>query len=225
MKRIDLNVDLGEGSPDDQSLMALASSANVCAGEHAGSRVLALETMALAREACLRVGIHPGYPDRANFGRVGIGATGLDPTLVRASLLDQCRFGMAEGAAYLKPHGAFYNESASEGWAFECLCACLRETGLPLLGLAATAHESAAESVGVGFFREGFADRGYGEGGRLLPRGGPGAMLAPAEAAAQAVRLAAGVDSLCVHGDGPQASETLHRVRAALVGAGYEVGA
>ena len=71
-RKIDLNVDIGEGFPHDRELLAFASSANVCCGTHAGSRELTIETVELCREHGLRVGAHPGYPDRASMGRQSI---------------------------------------------------------------------------------------------------------------------------------------------------------
>ena len=73
---------------------------------------------------------------------------------------------------------------------------------------------------------EAFADRGYTESGRLVPRSAPGALLTePGAAAEQAVRLAADgrFGSLCVHGDTPGAARIAAAVRVALAAAGHEL--
>ena len=67
--RIDLNCDLGEGAPSDADLMPLITSANVCCGAHAGGPADSLAALRLAAAYGVRVGAHPGYPDREHFGR------------------------------------------------------------------------------------------------------------------------------------------------------------
>src|SRR5262249_902112 len=67
---LDLNADLGEGVGTDAELLALVTSANVSCGAHAGDPAGIYTTLELAAEREVVVGAHPGYPDRANFGRV-----------------------------------------------------------------------------------------------------------------------------------------------------------
>ncbi len=226
MSRVDLNVDLAEGYPFDGALMKLASSVNVCMGAHAGSPGLTGDAVAEAIERGLRWGAHPGYPDRDGMGRRPWSEAGLSEKMTRGSLLAQAVAAQSLGATYLKPHGAFYNETTQPclelGWLEEAL----RETGLALLGTAGSEHERAARRNGVAFIAEGFADRAVGPDGRLLPRSHPGAVLTdPAEAAAQAVSLLGRVDSICVHGDTPGCVDVLRAVREAVEAAGYGVGA
>src|SRR5476651_1132837 len=73
-KTIDLNVDIGEGFPYDRELLKFASSANVCCGVHAGSDELSRETVALCKTQRVRIGAHPGYPDRESMGRIAMQA-------------------------------------------------------------------------------------------------------------------------------------------------------
>lgn len=227
MKRIDLNCDLGEGQPHDRALLQLASSANVCCGAHAGSLELTHTTIALCREHGVRIGAHPGVPDRAGMGRRPLEP--LTPT-TRASLLDSLReqtnFVVGLGATYLKPHGELYNAAAKRQDVAEVLTLVLTEFGLPLLGLPETLHTKIAGRAGVRFYREAFADRRYTSEGTLVPRSESGAVLeSPEEAAEQALRLAPNVDSLCVHGDSPNCVLMLSTVRASVLASGYEVAA
>src|SRR5436305_4254792 len=106
-RRVDLNVDIGEGFPYDEALLAFATSANVCCGEHAGSWELTCETVELCKRKGTRIGCHPGFPDRAHFGRRVPARSEGDEYLSSIKLqvehfLSRCQ------AAYLKPHGAFY---------------------------------------------------------------------------------------------------------------------
>ena len=66
---IDLNCDLGEGCPHDAEVMPLITSANVACGFHAGDPATAFATLALAAKHGVRVGAHPSFPDREDFGR------------------------------------------------------------------------------------------------------------------------------------------------------------
>jgi UPF0271 protein len=85
---------------------------------------------------------------------------------------------------------------------------------------------------GLKVAREIFADRVYSDAGSLVERSCPGAVLQDTEyAAARALamvlevtlsgrRLAAGIDSTCVHGDSPNAVAMAKVVRARLEDAG-----
>jgi UPF0271 protein len=223
VKRIDLNVDIGEGFPFDGELLKFATSANVCCGEHAGSWELTLATIDLCRHEGVRIGMHPGFPDRENMGRV------MPPewsAVYSASLLAQAKKFMeaAPATAYIKPHGAWYNAIAAtdETFAVELVDILemypIRAMVLPVAGIA---HRMPDRVI-----TEGFADRGYDESGRLLPRGTPGAILHdPDEIRAQAMRLAGEVDSICLHGDTPGCVEFAEMLYSALQDAGFEVAA
>jgi UPF0271 protein len=229
VKRIDLNADLGEGAPNDGALLEWVTSANVGCGEHAGSWELTQQTVARCKELGVRIGAHPGYPDRKGLGRVSPSARQRKAWL--ASVREQTlRFVEAFEPAYLKPHGALYNDAAKgEVWAIEALMALLVESGLPLMGLAESGpdgpvHAAIAQLAGVPFLPEGFVDRGYDARGFLLPRGTPGALLkSPETASAQALALAGKCRSLCVHGDSPGCVEIATAVRVALEGSGWSV--
>lgn len=111
------------------------------------------------------------------------------------------------GASYLKPHGAFYHDSQEPGAAAVLLAECLAECGLPLVGFPGTHHEK----LGI-FWAEGFAERGYGADGRLLPRDQPGALLTGREEI-QAQCRALRADTICVHGDSPGCVDIIRWVR------------
>lgn len=223
-KTKDLNADIGEGFPKDQALCRVISSANVCCGAHAGSWQLTTDTVEHCRLHGIRVGAHPGYPDRSSMGRTPLQGTP-DWRDAVISLSEQVTAMSAFGdVAYLKPHGAFYNESLDEGPAFECLVELLQECGLPLMGMPGTAHVRAAREAGVRLIAEGFPDRRYTSEGRLWNRAEPGAVLSDAAMIAEnALLLAPKVESLCIHGDELGALENARAVRQALEEHGYEV--
>lgn len=251
-KTIDLNVDIGEGFPFDRDLLSFASSANICCGAHAGSHDLTRETVDLCLQQRVRIGVHPGYPDRESMGRISL-KSGQEREYLK-SIFDQVTqfIGVAK-PSYLKPHGAFYGDTAivlPDNWrtavrqspppasAYEAsglylaqfpgvqsLILLLRMYRLPLMGLHATAHKEIATRAGTEIFREGFGDRGYLANGTLIPRGQPGAILSQGESIKeQVLRLAPSVDSICLHGDTPHSLDYAETVFKTLVDAGYGVG-
>lgn len=231
MKCIDLNVDIGEGAGFDEALLAVATSANVGLGAHAGSWEETLATLALCRARGVRIGAHPGFPDPEYYGRRG--PTDDEWPEWRESVIQQvCSLLTVCRPDYLKPHGALYNATARArvGSALaDLLVEILRRADVPLMGQPALrpggpAHAAIAEQAGVGFWREGFADRGYEARGFLIPRGEPGAILTePDDIRRQVEWLAPQVDSICLHGDTPGCVAFAELVRSTLVDLGYEV--
>lgn len=222
MDPVDLNADLGEEVTDDAALLAVVSSANVACGYHAGSTAIMRAVCEQAAARGVSVGAQVSYDDRENFGRV---ARDVAYDVLRAQVADQIgTLGTIAAAAgttlrYVKPHGALYHRVIDDP---RQAAAVLDGSGeLPVLGMPGELLTAAA-AVGRRVWREGFPDRGYGPDGRLLPRGEPGALLDDEDAiAVQAVRLAAEVDSVCVHGDSPGAVAHAIAVRRALEGTGH----
>lgn len=229
--RIDVNVDIGEGFAYDDELIKLATSANVCCGAHAGSRELTLETIEKCKRAGVRIGMHPGFPDRASMGRSLPRPDEADRWF--ESLLDQAdSFMKAYKAAYFKPHGAWYNLLCSpsripnelNGMASGMLFGfCRRYVISPML--ADCAPYEHLKLYGCPPIREGFADRAYDKRGFLVPRGQPEAMLEdPETIAKQVTKLALQCQSICVHGDSEGCTAILELVVKTLEDGGYEVG-
>lgn len=225
MTRPDLNIDLGElpGEPDE--LYRLADRVNVACGGHAGDARSMRLACDLAREANARLGAHPSFDDRENFGRV---ALDIPPSELHQTVAHQCftlaRIALDAGmrVGHVKPHGALYHVLARDLRRARAFVLAVRETlgDVAIVGPPKGALHKAAGDLP--YLREGFADRGYAPGGTLLPRGTPGALIeSPEEAARQALRLAAtgDYDTLCVHGDSPHALEVARAVSAALRGA------
>lgn len=217
MPAIDINADIGEGMPWDDELMEIVTSVNVGLGEHAGKWEDSLRTMERARAKGLRVGFHPGFPDRENFGRRM--PTAIEEEKWCISVMMQ----MAEAYRdfkpdYVNPHGALYHFLLTDNGDMAWLAPWLDVYQLPFMGLPDSFHAEIAAEAEVLFIREGFAERGYREG-KLIPRGEPGAELTDLdEIVQQALRLATHVDSICIHGDRVGCVEIAFAVRDALVG-------
>ena len=221
MKSVDINSDLGEGFPNDHRLLALVTSASVSCGAHAGGRESILSTFTGASRLGVAVGAHPGYPDRAGFGRIEqtITANGVLRLIVgQFEGLNALAGEVGLTLQFLKPHGALYNQAQRDEEIARGVIAAASRLALPLLGQPASLLERLAVDSGVRFVAEGFPDRRYRADGRLVPRRQPDAMLHdPAEIEAQVVRFVAeGLSTLCIHGDDPRAMETAENVRAVL---------
>jgi UPF0271 protein len=225
---IDLNCDLGEGMGGDADVLPLITTANVACGFHAGDPATAFATVAAAAKLGVRVGAHPGFPDREHFGRRDLDRS-------EQQVYEDCvyQIGALAGIAracgttlsHVKAHGALYNRACRDERYARPVVAAAELFGLPLLGLPGS--RLAALSTGrCPFFAEGFADRGYRADGSLVPRSEPGAFVEdPAAAVEQAIRLARehAVRTLCVHGDNPQALAFVRALHDGLTAAGFQV--
>ena len=220
---IDLNADLGEGAGTDAALMPLITSANISCGAHAGDDTTIRAALRLARQNGVRIGAHPGYPDRANFGRTPVDKPSdeLTDKLIEQvrSLLDRANeLGLT--VAYLKPHGALYNQAAADSSFAEMVCAVAEAAGLPLVGLPESQMETISLLEGIPFYSEGFADRRYNPDGTLVPRSEPNAVLCDANEVVQQVLSlieSTRVRTICVHGDTPDAVAFTAAVREQLL--------
>lgn len=244
---IDLNSDLGEGfgpwaMGNDAALLDLVSSANIACGGHASDPDTMQATLALARARGVVVGAHPGYADPLGFGRRIIPMT---PEAIGRMIAAQ--IGALQGVAalagvpvrYVKLHGALANLAADDAAvAHAVVQAVAAIKGLAVLAISGTVLEDVARDAGLPVYSEIFADRAYLANGRLAPRARPDAVLHDAdEAAARLLRfLETGLmpsvdgppvrlraDSICVHGDSPDAVAMAQQIRAQLTAQGVTI--
>jgi UPF0271 protein len=221
---IDLNADLGEEVTDDAALLEVVSSANVACGYHAGTEAIMRSVCEEAVRLGVSVGAQVSYADRENFGRVARDVAGevlREQVADQVGLLSQIAAAAGTGVRYLKPHGALYHRVLDDD---EQAAAVLAGSGsLPVLGMPGRMLALAGD-LGRATLLEGFPDRGYAADGRLLPRDRPGAVLDDEDlVAANAVRLADSVDSLCVHGDNPGAVAHARACRRSLEASGWSL--
>jgi len=223
---IDLNCDMGElaGDSHEAALMEFITSANIACGGHAGDEGIMERTARLAMERGVRIGAHPGYPDPANFGRLEMPMS--DEEIARTVYAQIVRLEavvhkLGASIAHVKPHGALYNAAVrNQGVARAIGEGVARwNRGAPVFGLAGSPMLDVWRGMGLPVAGEAFADRRYEPDGSLRARQFADALITdPAEAAAQAVRLAreGRAQTICVHGDTPGAVAILKAVRHAL---------
>jgi UPF0271 protein len=221
--RVWLNCDMGElaDAALEEALMAHVDAANIACGGHAGDEPAMRRTIALALRHGVRIGAHPGYPDRAHFGRLELTMELPD---VAATVEEQVRrLAALTHVAHVKPHGALYNAAARNPALARAIAEGVARwsTGVVLVGLASSPMLDVWRAMGFQTAAEGFADRRYEQDGSLRSRKLPGALITdPRAAAAQAVRLAGSADTVCIHSDTPGAVEIAKVVRSALEGSG-----
>jgi UPF0271 protein len=195
------------------------------------------ETVALARAHGVGIGAHPGYEDRAGFGRA---ERAVGPDEAAALVLRQTEaLAQVAGAdlRHVKLHGALYNQVGRDpGLAAAVAAALAREwPRLIVFAPAGSRLAAATRAAGLAVAEEVFADRGYRGDGTLVPRNQPGALIQDeTQAAAQVLGLAlrgevAAVDgtrcrlkadTVCLHGDSPRVVEFALRLRRELAVAG-----
>jgi 5-oxoprolinase (ATP-hydrolysing) subunit A len=245
VKSIDLNCDMGEmpqavADGTQEALMAFLTSVNIACGGHAGDEVTMRTTVEQALGRNLAIGAHPGYADRANFGRLELD---LSPEASAESVFEQVSK-LAEIAAkcgariaHVKAHGALYNQAARESAVAQAVASGVARwrRDVVLVGLAGSPMLDVFRGAGFAVAAEAFADRRYEPDGSLRSRKFADALiLNPAEAAAQALRIAENgsaiaqdgteiriqAQTICIHGDTPGAVKIAAAVAQRLTDAG-----
>jgi UPF0271 protein len=245
---VNLNADLGESfgawhMGRDDEMLALVNSANVACGFHAGDPAVMRRTVALAKKHGVSVGAHPSFPDLQGFGRrrMDIAEAELEAMLIYQIGALQA-IAKAEGTAvtHVKPHGALNNMACVDAKLARSVARAVRAVDPALILLAPVLSQlvEAGHEAGLPVVGEVFADRAYADDGTLVPRSQPGAVLHGADEcvahvlrivetgalhSVNGVRLPVAVQSICVHGDDPQAVATAKAVGDALRAAGWKL--
>ena len=240
MKRqIDLNADLGEGASGENELLGLVSSASIACGFHAGDPATMSATILAAQAAGVAIGAHPSLDDRKNFGRTELPVS---PQEVFALVAYQVgafhaiAHSLGVEPRHVKPHGALYNMAARDSALAEAVAHAVLAVSAELILFApgGSALAQAGEAIELRVAREVFADRNYEPNGALVARTQPNALLHDAEEAAARVlrmlrdgvvravdgsEIALQADTVCVHGDTPDALAFATQLRQHLAAA------
>jgi UPF0271 protein len=238
---VDLNSDIGESFGAykigmDEEIAKFISSANIACGFHAGDPMVMDRTVDISKRNGVAVGAHPGFPDLAGFGRRNMD---ISPAEAKNYIVYQIgalqAFCRSRGIKmqHVKAHGALYNMAAVD----EKLASAIAEAiaavdeNLICVGMANTAMQRAAEKAGLKFACEVFADRNLNPDGTLVSRKLPNAVIHDEELACKRVlrMVKEGVveavdgslvkvkaDTICVHGDNPQAVEFANKIKKTL---------
>jgi UPF0271 protein len=247
---VDLNCDVGESFGvytlgRDAEILEFVTSANIACGFHAGDPATMRKTVHLALEKHVAIGAHPGFPDLIGFGRRVIETSPQEAQdLVTYQVGALLAFVRAEGATlrHVKPHGALYNMAARNAALARAIADAVQRVDpqLVLVGLSGSELVRAGEDAGLATASEVFADRTYQADGSLTPRQRPGATITdPLEAARRVVgmiergsvlseqgtEVPVRADTVCIHGDTPDAVAYARAIRQHFAAAGMEVRA
>ncbi len=228
-----INCDLGEGFNIAPEIMPLIGAANIACGGHAGDNETMTNCIQLAKKHGVLIGLHPGYPDRENFGRKTMDISTLDlwDTLAaQISNFMRIAQGLKANIHHIKLHGALYHDiaydeglsrifiSVIKNYSKEWVIFCPPDSTLAITG----------KHAGYTIWGEGFLDRNYHDNGQLLSRIEPSALITDPTLAFKNVqqiiqtgsiktisgmKLPLKIDTLCIHGDNPKVLEILNYLR------------
>ena len=241
--RMDFNSDIGESFGaytigSDAEVIRHITSANVACGFHAGDPGWMRRTVQMAEQHGVAIGAHPGFPDLRGFGRRNLAVS---PEEARDDVTYQigalAAFTSTKRLQHVKPHGAIYNMAVKNDDLAEGICEGVLQADprLIITVLAGSRWVDIARRLGLRVARETFVDRAFNADGTLVPRGTPGAVIHDvAHVIERAVRIATErtvcaatgetipmeADTMCLHGDNPEAAKLAAAVRSAFDAAG-----
>ncbi len=226
---VDLNCDVGEGLNNEAELMPFISSCSVACGAHAGVVKTIIKTIKLALKHGVKVGAHPSFPDKENFGRkiMNIPSAELQQSLERQiNLINTHVQGLGAALHHVKPHGALYNLAANDAETAQIVINAIKNTveSAFLYVPYNSIIEKLAQQNGLNVKVEAFADRNYNTNLTLVSRRLPKSVITNKKlVAAHLVRMilnkeVISIDGIgvkidaqtfCIHGDNPRAIEVL----------------
>jgi len=228
-KVIDINCDVGEGIGNEALIFPFISSCNIACGGHAGDAHSMREMVQLAKKNKLKIGAHPSYPDKLNFGRVHMQmskAKFRESIQEQLAALDATLLQEEVAMHHIKAHGALYNDLAGDprlaSEFLKNIAPYKQQCYLYVPYGSAIATE--ATRYGFNFLYEAFGDRAYTNNYSLAPRRLAGAVIEDPDTVLrqlllmireQKVRTLNGSDipmeahTFCIHGDTPSALQIL----------------
>ncbi len=237
---IDINCDTGEGQENEAQLFPHISSCNIACGGHAGDEGSIEKCIALAQQYGVRIGAHPSYPDRKNFGRISLS---IPPDELIQSIRNQLDVFMLAlnrkqaSLHHIKPHGALYNDMVKDRALAEFFIKGIKPyiNGVKLYAPydSALANIAAQQQIEVSF--EAFVDRNYNSDLSLVSRAKPDALIHQPESVIEhlarmvqrgEVRTVDGetipikAHTFCIHGDTTSALQILTYLVQELPGRG-----
>ena len=238
---MDINCDMGEIPrllKDNvySDLMDHVTSINLACGGHAGDLSMMRELVRIAKRKNVRIGAHPSYPDRENFGRLVLE---MDSEELLRSICDQVRslIKIAEeesvSISHIKPHGALYDQAAKDAHLARVIGSAVDrvEPDLDIICLSGSSMVRILEDMGLKVVQEAFADRTYERDGGLRDRRSDRALITDPQKAADQARsiiedkkiitldgseISVQAQTLCIHSDTPNAIAIAQEVRLVL---------
>ncbi|MFK8046009.1 MAG: 5-oxoprolinase subunit PxpA [Crocinitomicaceae bacterium] len=227
-KLIDINCDLGEGAGNDAQLMPYLSSCNIACGGHFGGKQTITDTIGLAKKHHVKVGAHPSFPDRENFGRklMTISDRELQKS-IHHQIMNFKQLCDEENVElnHIKLHGALYNLAANSADMAQLMMETFAQTGLHCK--LYVPYQSELSKIKQNQFEtchEAFIDRSYNADLSLVNRSEKNALITSPEqgwkqlyqiikhqeiTSIQGEKITILADTFCIHGDQDKAVEMM----------------
>jgi UPF0271 protein len=231
---IHINCDMGEGLGNEHLFMPYISACNIACGGHAGDAETIHRVVSLAKKYGVRIGAHPSYPDRENFGRISmeISEENLSETIQKQiSLIENLCKSLDVEIQHIKPHGALYNDITKEpalaNYFLNAIEPYKKRYKLYVPDKSVVEKEALRRNFNLVY--EAFADRNYHDDLTLVSRKEKGAVLTNIDQITQhiqrinnqgKVRTISGkeipikADTFCVHSDTENAVEIVKQIHA-----------
>lgn len=172
---IDINCDVGEGIGNESALFPYISSCNIACGGHAGDLDTMSEVVRLAKKFRIKVGAHPSYPDRENFGRKSLK---IEKGLLKESIgkqinsLETILKSADMELHHIKAHGALYNDIAGDLNLSKIFLESIQayKDHVMIYVPYGSVIEEEASKQGYNISREAFGDRNYNDDLSLVSR-------------------------------------------------------
>ncbi|SEM23122.1 UPF0271 protein [Aquimarina amphilecti] len=226
-----MNSDVGEEAGFDEEIMPYISWCNIACGVHAGNDKVIQETIDLALRHEVKIGAHPSYPDRENFGRIVMDISYSDLVETLTTQIQKVKSFVEERGGrlhHVKPHGALYNEAVKNEEVANAIIQSVKNIDKSL-GVITTKESMISylckDNIEVRY--EVFADRNYNDDLTLVSRFLNNAVLFNSEeilnhvlkmVSEGKVKTIKGVEvpiffnTICVHGDNPKSVEILEHL-------------
>ena len=238
--KIDINADVGEGTNNEELLFPLISSCNIACGGHAGDYNTMEEIVRLAIENNLKIGAHPSYPDKENFGRkkISISKKELTKSIFKQvnslkNILDEKKINLN----HIKPHGALYNYAFNDTETSDILIQIAKDFKTKLFTPYKSVTSKRAKNNSIKYFNEVFLDRNYNSDLTLVSRSNKNALVTDSDEmishahnilknnnviSVDGTKVKIEYDTLCIHGDNPNSIQLLKSLHKKLKKWGFK---
>ena len=238
--KIDINSDVGEGIGNEEQLFPLISSCNIACGGHAGDLETMLSVVRLAKKNNLKIGAHPSFPDRKNFGRkrMNISKDKLIKSLKnQIESLKKILIQENVDLNHIKPHGALYNFASNDKETAKIIIDLTKEMKTKLYVPYSSLISEMAIKEGIEICNELFIDRNYNSNLTLVSRDNSNALIENSNEMFNHVyniinnkiisidkkERNVEFDTLCIHGDNPNVIKLLEDLHLKLNNIGIEI--
>ena len=229
---LNINCDLGEGLNNEHIIMPLIDSCNIACGGHAGDNGSMIECVEISIKNNVKIGAHPSYPDKINFGRKKID---ISPSELSYSIISQIESLETIADSYglelnhIKAHGALYNQMIIDTELSNFYLDTIKDfkNKCSLFIPYKSEIEKIALKKGFSIIYEVFGDRNYNDDLSLVSRNNENALITDPESVVNHIKTIKETetvktingnykkikfDTICIHSDTNNSIEILKKI-------------